>query len=92
MTGRQVAEYFEAYAKHFQLMPHIRFQTNVGRVVRDKLDQGWNVHVTGPDGDEVHYYDKVVFGTGSDTMPRWPQMPGRGKFQGSVIHGQQFRE
>jgi hypothetical protein len=33
-----------------------------------------------------------VLGTGSDTLPVWPQMPGRNKFKGAVIHGQNYRE
>jgi dimethylaniline monooxygenase (N-oxide forming) len=92
MTGRQVAEYFEAYATHFQLEPHIRFSTTVVKVVRDKEDRGWDVHTTGPNGDEVHFYDKVVFGNGSDTVAKWPSLLGRERFRGAVIHGQQFRE
>lgn len=92
MTGRQLAEYFEAYAKHFQLEPHIRFSTTVTKVIRDEQDRGWNVHTKGLNGDEILYYDKVVFGNGSDTLPKWPPLPGRERFNGAVIHGQQFRE
>lgn len=91
MTGEQVAEYFQAYAKHFELERHIRFRTTVRLVLRDRLDRGWNVHITGPDGDATLHFDKVVFGTGSDTLPTWPPMPGREKFNGTVIHGQNYR-
>ncbi|POR38259.1 Dimethylaniline monooxygenase [N-oxide-forming] 5 [Tolypocladium paradoxum] len=91
MTGNQVSEYFRAYARHFQLERHIRFKTTVRRVLRDKADRGWNVHVTAPDGDAVLHFDKVVFGTGSDSVPMWPPMPGREMFEGAVIHGQSYR-
>lgn len=91
MAGAQVAEYFQAYARHFQLERHIRFKTTVRRVLRDQLDRGWNVHVTEPDGDVILHFDKVVFGTGSDTVPVWPPMPGEEMFKGAVMHAQSYR-
>lgn len=93
MTGAQVEKFFEAYASHFQLDQHIRFKTTVHKVLRDSADRGWNVHATGPDGhDEVLHFDKVVFGTGSETVPVWPPMPRREEFKGIVIHGQSYRK
>ncbi|EQL02969.1 Flavin monooxygenase-like protein [Ophiocordyceps sinensis CO18] len=91
MTGHQVAEYLQSYAKHFQLEQQVRFKTTVRRVLRDELDRGWNVHVTGPDGDAVLHFDKVVLGSGSDSVAAWPPMPGREVFRGAVIHGQSYR-
>ena len=91
MTGEQVAEYFQAYANHFQLERYIRFKTTVRLVLRDQLDQGWNVHINGPDGDATLHFDKVIFGTGSDALPIWPPMHGREDFNGTVIHGQSYR-
>ncbi|KAM4054539.1 flavin-binding monooxygenase-like domain-containing protein [Hirsutella rhossiliensis] len=91
MTGTQVAEYFEEYARHFQLEQHVRFKTTVRRVLRDELDRGWNVHVSGPEGDAILHFDKVVLGSGSDSVPSWPPMPGRQLFKGTVIHGQSYR-
>ncbi|POR32008.1 Dimethylaniline monooxygenase [N-oxide-forming] 5 [Tolypocladium paradoxum] len=91
LAGAQVAEYFQSYAKHFGLEQHIRFSTTVHKVTRDNSDGGWNLYVTGPDGDCVLHFHKVVFGTGSETTPIWPAMPGKDKFNGIVIHGQTYR-
>ena len=92
MTGSHVAEYFQAYARHFQLEQHIRFRTTVRRVLRDKLDSGWNVQVSGPDGESTLHFDKVVFGNGCETVPKWPPMPGKEKFKDTVLHGQSYRK
>lgn len=93
MTGAQVGKFFEAYASHFQLNRHIQFKTTVQRVLRDFADRGWNVHVTRSDGhEEILHFGKVVFGTGSDTVPVWPLMPGREEFSGIVMHGQSYRK
>ncbi|KAJ6439037.1 dimethylaniline monooxygenase 2 [Purpureocillium lavendulum] len=91
MTGAQVAEYFQAYARHFELESHIRFKTIVQRVLRDKTDKGWDIYITGPEGDAVLSFDKVVFATGAETLNVWPPMTGREKFKGTVIHGQSYR-
>lgn len=93
MTGAQVGEYLEAYARHFQLEQHIRFNTTVHVVLRGAGDQGWDVHVRRPDGrDEILNFDKVVFGSGSDSVPVWPPVPRREEFRGPVLHGQMYRK
>lgn len=91
MSGAQVAEYLEEYAKHFELEQHVLFNTTVRRILRDELDRGWNVYVCGPEGDAILHFDKVVLGSGSDSVPSWLQMPGRDLFKGTVIHGQSYR-
>ncbi|KAM4064382.1 flavin-binding monooxygenase-like domain-containing protein [Hirsutella rhossiliensis] len=91
LSGTQVAEYFQSYAKHFDLERHIHFNTTVHKVVRDEAEDAWQVHLTGSGGDAVARFDKVVVGTGSQTSPVWPRMPGRDKFQGIVMHGQNYR-
>lgn len=93
MTGAQVGEFLESYARHFELEKHIRFETTVRKVLRDKEDKAWNVHIIRPHGsDQILKFDKVVFGSGSESIPSWPPMPGRKIFQGTVIHGQSYRK
>ncbi|KAI0149573.1 FAD/NAD(P)-binding domain-containing protein [Xylariaceae sp. FL1272] len=92
LTGFQVGEYLQAYTTNFQLHQHVHFNTTVRLIVRDDYDAGWNVHIVKEDGEEeILHYDKIVLGSGSDTLPVWPQMPGREKFKGTVIHGQNYR-
>jgi len=92
LAGSQVAELLQAYATKFQLHQYIQFNTTIRVILRDDADAGWNVHVAKEnDKDEVLHFDKVVLGTGSDTLPVWPQMPGRDKFMGTVMHGQNYK-
>lgn len=90
-TGRQVGEYFHSYAVHFQLLEHVRFQTTVRKVLRNSADDGWDVHVTDTDGDRILPFHKVVFGSGNESIPSWPSLPGRDKFEGIVMHGQAYK-
>ncbi|KAI3324535.1 FAD/NAD(P)-binding domain-containing protein [Xylariaceae sp. AK1471] len=91
LTSSQVAEYFESYASHFNLHPHVRFGTTVNRVTRNTADDGWDIHITNLGGSTVLPFDKVVFGHGCESVPLWPPMPSRDKFKGTIMHGQSFK-
>ncbi|KAK8102223.1 hypothetical protein PG984_015369 [Apiospora sp. TS-2023a] len=90
-TGQQVGEYFHSYAVHFKLLEHVRFQTTVKKVLRNSADDGWDVHITDTDGNRILPFHKVVFGSGNESIPSWPSLPGRDKFKGIVIHGQAYK-
>lgn len=86
-----MGQYFQDYARQFNLDEHIRFNTSVKVVTKNEATGKWDVSITGPDGDQVLVFDKVVFAHGPHTVPNIPPMPGRELFQGSIIHGQQYR-
>ncbi|RDA85267.1 hypothetical protein CP532_2330 [Ophiocordyceps camponoti-leonardi (nom. inval.)] len=92
LTGSQMAEYMQAYARNFDLEKHMRFNTTVHRVTRDPCRDAWRVRLVGPTGEEEEgLFHKVVFGTGSERFPVWPLMPGRDAFRGIVMHGQSYK-
>ncbi|KAK7972288.1 hypothetical protein PG988_006422 [Apiospora saccharicola] len=90
-TGQQVGEYFHSYAVHSKLLEHVRFQTTVKKVLRNSADDGWDVYITDTDGTRILPFHKVVFGSGNESIPSWPSLPGREKFKGIVIHGQAYK-
>ncbi|KAI0156741.1 FAD/NAD(P)-binding domain-containing protein [Hypoxylon sp. FL1284] len=90
-TSGQVADYFNSYARHFNLLERIRFRTTVNRVTRSASGNTWDVHITSPDGDAVYSFDKVVFGHGCESTPTWPPMPNKDKFKGILMHSQAFK-
>ncbi|KAK6708458.1 hypothetical protein SNK04_009424 [Fusarium graminearum] len=91
-SRRQMQQYFEAYATHFDLHKHIGFGVTVHRVLRNSSDSKWNVHCSYTDGQSVRPFHKLVFSTGCETMPVWPSMHGRKEFKGTVLHAQQYRD
>ncbi|KAK7947131.1 dimethylaniline monooxygenase 2 [Apiospora aurea] len=91
LSGAQVSGYFHSYATHFKLLEHVRFGTTVRKVLRNSADDGWDVHVTDADGDRTLPFHKVVFGSGNETIPSWPRLPGRDRFKGILIHGQAYK-
>lgn len=91
---RHLARYFQDYARHFGLYPHIRFRTLVERCRREE-DGRWSVTVRrlgdGGDGSQVetHRFDQLVVCNGHHWQPRWPGYPGT--FTGEYLHSHDFK-
>lgn len=90
-----VLRYFERYAEHFGVTPHIAFRTEVTRV--EPAPGGapggapaWDVTVRGPDGRvATRRYGAVVVCNGHHWDPRVPDFPGR--FTGRELHSHAYR-
>jgi dimethylaniline monooxygenase (N-oxide forming) len=86
-SHRQIAAYFQAYVRHFELDRHLQMQMGVARAWRQ--DGMWNVEL---DDGRRHVYDALVVANGHHSVPRWPEPPPRGEFVGEQIHSCQYRE
>lgn len=84
-SHRQVLAYFQAYAKKFEVEPHIRFHTGVARMELT-IDQKWTITTT--EGD-TQTYDFVLLANGHHSVPRHPDLPG--KFTGEYLHSHQYK-
>lgn len=83
-SHRQMAAYFEAYARHFQLTPAIRFGVRVARA--EPGTHGW--HLVLGDGRSEEF-DAVLVASGHHWSPRMPSYPGR--FTGRMLHSHDFK-
>jgi dimethylaniline monooxygenase (N-oxide forming) len=84
----EIATYFNNYADHFGLRSLITFDTAVEHA-EPKAGGGWNVRVSTGD---VRDYDFVVVATGHHHVPRWPEPPFRGHFDGLEMHSHDYRD
>ncbi|NXM24031.1 FMO4 monooxygenase, partial [Oxyruncus cristatus] len=91
-------EYFRMYARHFDLLRHIRFKTTALSVRKrpDFATSGqWEV-VTETDGvRESHIFDAVMICTGHYQEPYLPldSFPGIGtRFKGQYLHSQEYKD
>ena len=87
-SHKHLAAYFQEYARHFNLYPHIRFNTLVSSC-QLKEDGRWMVKTTNRAGgngavEEVHVFDALAVCNGHHWLPRMPQYPGH--FDGEFIH------
>jgi hypothetical protein len=81
---RDLQAYFEGYARHFGVLPLVRFGTEVERAELDGA--GWRM--TLGDGS-VERFDFLLVASGHHWDPRMPEYPGR--FAGELLHSHGFK-
>jgi cation diffusion facilitator CzcD-associated flavoprotein CzcO len=92
-SSEQMHAYLEAYAARFGVSEHIRFGTEIARIIR-RLDgrEGWRVEDR---AGSSYDFDFVVVCNGMFSIPCIPDLPGRDEFEeagGLLIHSSQLRD
>lgn len=92
LRADQFQEYTEDYARHFDLLKDWKLNTAVRKATRNKADTKWCLEIQ-PTGEEPKTveFDKVVFCHGYQTKARMPKFEGQDKFEGIIMHSQQYR-
>ncbi|XP_057583812.1 flavin-containing monooxygenase 2 isoform X2 [Hippopotamus amphibius kiboko] len=96
LHNSKVLEYFRIFAKKFDLLKHIQFQTTVLSVRKrpDFSSSGQWVVVTESDGKEQSaVFDAVMVCSGHHIIPHLPleSFPGIQKFKGKYFHSRQYK-
>lgn len=87
-SHRQLLAYFEGYARHFNLEPHIRFGTLVKHCA--PLPGGrWRVTTEQGGLERTDEFDALVVCNGHHWKPRVPTYPG--EFTGEVLHSHAYK-
>ena len=94
-TAEQVLAYLEGYAEHHDLLPRIRFSTEVRAI--ERLSNGENGRfevelqaVDNPDEAGRRRYDHVAVCNGVFSEPHIPDIPGVDRFAGEVLHSSEL--
>ncbi len=87
-SHRQMLAYFETYADHFKLRPHIKLRRRVESATRG-ADGRWTLRLTGPDGAAEDVVDHLIVCSGHHREPFVPQYPGT--FAGEVLHSRDYK-
>ncbi|OYU56170.1 MAG: monooxygenase [Chitinophagaceae bacterium BSSC1] len=80
---KQLADYFQAYAREFNLYPHIQFQTLVKSCERN-AEGKWVVTIEKFGASSTRVFDALAICNGHHWQPRMPEYPGT--FSGELIH------
>ena len=91
-SHKELLPYFQAYARHFDLLRHFRFGTRVLKVepLGDAPDTLWRVTSQGTDGAITQAnYKGVVLANGTLAEPNAPQWPGQ--FSGELLHTSAYK-
>ncbi|KAF5677928.1 monooxygenase [Fusarium heterosporum] len=91
---KDMERYFESYAKHFSLFPHIELSTSVDQIERDEQRHKWKVTTrnTKTGVTEVRTFSRVVVATGILNTKHLPRVKGLDKFAGDAIHSREFKD
>lgn len=81
----------ELYAKHFDLLKDIVFDAALKKVYRNEDDTKWLVELLINGETKVEEFDKVALCHGYQTYPQMPKFEDEKKFEGILMHAQQFR-
>ncbi len=86
-----VLQYFNDYADFFDLRPHIRLNTPVQQITRQK-DGRWLVNYQTENGTaESQQFDAVVIASGFYQKHLIPSLPGLDDFEGDIIHSADYK-
>ncbi|KAG0080913.1 Cyclopentanone 1,2-monooxygenase (CPMO) [Podila epicladia] len=103
LPNQKVAYYFDLYAQHFNLRPHIRFETKVVEVkeLNDEknrwLVRSHPVDATSPIEIKEEIFDYVMMCSGHHWKARYPSFPGMKEddpepYTGIQMHSHFYRE
>ena len=79
--------YFRSVAEDLDLLPLIRFRTEVTAVQLDERTMTWTLELLGADGTEERLeVEAVVSAVGQLNRPNLPDIPGLERFEGPAFH------
>jgi len=87
-SHRQLAEYFQNYARYFNLYDHIQFDTLVERCDLDESKK-WHVTTVKKGVRKTETFDALAVCNGHHWKPRYPEYPGT--FTGRRMHSHEVK-
>ncbi|KAF7547917.1 hypothetical protein G7046_g8860 [Stylonectria norvegica] len=68
------------------------FGSTVTKVARNDEDTKWNIEMIRDGNPETRVFDKVVCCSSYQSQPKMPDFKGLSRFEGQILHVQQFRK
>lgn len=84
VSRKMLVDYFEAYAKQFEIRPH--FGEEVAKI--QPGEAGWEVHTR---SGKAFAAPHVVVATGLNRVPNRPHYEGEEKFKGQILHSREYK-
>ncbi|CEF60893.1 Flavin monooxygenase FMO family and Flavin monooxygenase (FMO) 5 family and Dimethylaniline monooxygenase, N-oxide-forming family and Flavin monooxygenase-like family-containing protein [Strongyloides ratti] len=94
MHNTLVQKYLKDYAKKFDLLKYIKFNTPVKKV--ELNSNGYNDYDTWKItlfNDKIEIFDKIILCTGHHSKPQYPEnIKGMNHFNGKIMHAKEYRD
>ncbi|KAH8885398.1 flavin-containing monooxygenase 9 [Thozetella sp. PMI_491] len=91
MQPAHFQEFMEGYAQHFDLTRDIVFNTTVNKVRRNDENTKWVLEYETGGKASTAEFDRVAFCNGYQTKASVPVFEDQNKFEGAIMHAQQYR-
>jgi hypothetical protein len=88
-VGEYVA-YLTRYAEHFQVLPHIRFDTTVESLAQNPAGN-WTLRIRQGAQCSEETFDAVAVCSGLHQHPHVPKFAGQESFHGQIMHAADYR-
>jgi 4-hydroxyacetophenone monooxygenase len=83
----EIRAYLRKVAEDFDLLPHIRFATEVTSARWDESGLSWTLTAVDDQGRELrHDATMVISAVGAFNKPKWPKVTGMDRFKGPTAH------
>ncbi|KAI4604045.1 hypothetical protein KJ359_000172 [Pestalotiopsis sp. 9143b] len=82
-------KYWQSYVRDSGLEKYIEFNKTAASVRRNEDDTKWLLTFEDCE-DYPREFDKIVWATGCDTVPKIPKIPGQERFEGRILHSIEY--
>jgi 4-hydroxyacetophenone monooxygenase len=89
-TQGVLLDYFRDCVREFGLREHIRFGVEVGAARFDEGSCTWKIELETADGAETLEANALVSAVGQLNRPKYPDIPGHGRFAGPSFHSAEW--
>ncbi|CAG8659510.1 10121_t:CDS:10 [Dentiscutata erythropus] len=91
MNHSLIEKYIDMYAEHFNLLPHIKFNTTVLKI-SILPDNRWKVkYIIQSESEEKEEIFDFVMVCSGHRKPKWPEFKGMNLFKGEQLHSYKYK-
>ncbi len=85
-SAEQVRAYLHSYAERFGLLSKLELDSEVLNVTRNAADDAWSVTTRKSGSTVTRAFDFIVVCNGVFSRPKMPEIEGRERFKGEILH------
>ena len=91
-SNQQILAYIQDFARHYDLLPHIRFKRRIEQVQASR-NGGWELTYShAHDAIKQEHFRWVVCANGTNWTPNRPPLPNEEAFTGEIIHSVDYSD
>ncbi|KAG5752886.1 hypothetical protein H9Q72_005652 [Fusarium xylarioides] len=85
-NSAEIYDYFLRFAKKYDLEKYAQLRTTVISATWDEAEGKWAVKLSQDGKERTDYCDVLMNGSGVVNKMKWPDVPGRSSYKGTIAH------